>query len=559
MSRHASNSSQPLKGAAGSGDGTGTSSNLFSSNQVVFCVNPVLFENCGLLLEPPSGLTTASIMRLRQESSNFTSISLASWKELAVGVLGLREAIAYSVFDVFFAMSGGCMQGSPSYYGNYSGSEQKPVAEFRQESNRALLQRMSGSVDESRWPTASTARQVSLPGLIIFLLSQLLLERPPRSPLGEISQDSIMNNVRQYLHDYITAVSVTRHGRVTIADAMELRFLLREFVNGAEQPFGTSLGFLWPRNEKTIDIAILSQFIRPRIVLPQDLLSAATGMTTPPPTSNGAMTDPLPALGNNVVVKDLRDTVFIPTPPVLSDTASRLMSSNYTVTDCSQTSFYIASALPHTRLSKLSNCTVALGPVGGVLCIDRCTNCKISALCGAIVVSNCQDMQLFVCTNTPPVLVPSEGSSVMHNVQFAPYNSHYSTLEEHLTASGISPKLNLWNVGLPSQLFVLPPEDFTPVCFPVAPQSSAVITTRTNPCTLPQPYQDALTRRLQRFQDISRDLQEAYTRLEEEGRRDLADSLRSKVHSMFVEWLHQSGQGSGLLDLLHQSPGSAAR
>lgn len=523
-----------------SGDGSGFSGPSSSGpNQVLFCVNPILFGNCGLLLNYPSGLNTAAIMKLRQESGNLTSISLASWKDLAINSVGLTEAAAYSIFDVFFALSGGCMQATPSYFGTHRGAEHKSVAEYRQESNAALLQKMGGCVDEERWPVASTTRQVSLPGLTIFLLTQLLLERSPLHPLGEISQDIVVNHVQQYLHDYITAVAATRHGRVTIADALELRFLLREFVNGVEQPFGTSLGHLWQPNEKIVDIAFLSQFIRQKVVHPGDLL---TGLTKAPPH-----------FANNVVLEQLHNTIVTLSAPVIPDYASKLLSSNFTIANCIQSSIYVASALPHTRLANLSNCTIALGPVGGVLCVDRCKNCNISAFCGAIVVSNCVVVQLFICTNTPPVLIPPAAGGTPQTVRFAPYNSFYSSLEEHLSLSGISPKLNLWNAGLPSQQFILPPEDFTPVCFPVSPRVTAAMTTCTNPCSLPQPYSDALNRRLNRFQDISKDLQEAHTRLEADGRHDLAESLRGKVNHMFLEWLQQSGQAHGLIDLLHQS------
>ncbi|KAF5224190.1 hypothetical protein TcYC6_0072820 [Trypanosoma cruzi] len=510
---------------------------LFSTNQVVFCVNPVLFMNCGILLDAPSGLTTSAIMKIRQESSNSAAISLAMWRDIAVNVIGIRESVAYSVFEVVYALTGSFVQTpvAPQVNGNLAPA--KSIAEYRQEGNRALLKKMGGSVDEARWPAASVSRQVSLPALTIFLLAQLILEHPPRAMLGEISQELIMSSVRQHLHDYITAVAITRPGRLTVGDAQELKILLREFVNGVEQPFGTSIGFLWPRSEKTIDITILSQFIRPRIMLPSELAATTTSVS----------------FRNNVVVRGLRGTVYIPPCPVMPNNSTKLMiSSSYTIEKCSQSSLYITSDLPHTRLSQLVNCTVAIGPVGGVLCIDRCENCNISALCAAIVVGQCKNVTIFVCTNTPPVLSSYDGVSTLENVRFAPYNSHYSTLEEHLASSGVNPKLNLWNVGLPTSQYVLPPDDFTPICFPVAPHTSAVITTRTNPCPLPRLYAEALERRLQRFHDTSAQLQEAYQRLEAEGRKDLAEKLRGKVHTMFMEWLRRTGQEKGLISLLHQ-------
>ncbi|CCW60916.1 unnamed protein product [Phytomonas sp. EM1] len=529
----ATNSTAPLGNRAASTD---------SSNQIVFCFNPLLFEHCGLLLNPPSGLTTASIMKLRPECGNVTSISLANWKDIAVNVLGLPELTAYSIFDVFFSISGGCLQGSPSYYGSHT--EVKTISEYRQENNQAQLLKMGGSVDESRWPLISTSRMVSLPGLMLFLLTQLLLERPPRQPLGGISHEVVYNHVRQYLQDYIIAVAATRSRRVTIADALELRYLLREFVENVEQPFGTSLGFLWPRSEKSIDIAILSQYIRPRLTYP-------SAIKVSPESSQ------LEPFSNNMTIQNISDQVLCPS--TVPDRVLQMLSSTYVIKDCVQCSIYIASALPATRLSNLTNCTVVLGPVNSVLCVDHCQTCNISALCGAIIVSNCVDVNFFVCTNTPPLLVvENSNASSLQNVRFAPYNSHYATLERDLAASGINPLLNLWNVGLPSRQYLLPPEKFTPVCFPTATQvSMTTMTTRTNPCALPEPYLNALTHRLQCFQDVSNDLQEAYTQLEEQGRQDLAESLRNKIHSLFLEWLQQSGQSNKLVELFRASSTSS--
>ncbi|KAG8344766.1 putative Tubulin binding cofactor C [Trypanosoma vivax] len=510
---------------------------LFGSNQVVFCINTVLFQNCGLLLDVPSDLTSTSLMKLRRECPNQTVISFATWIEIATNVLGLRGSVAHHIFDVVYALSSNSIVLPTPPAGSTSSIPTKSMAEYRHEANRALLKKMGGVVDEARWPNVAECRQVSLPALVIFLLAQMLLEHPPRAPPADIDPGHVMSSVRQHLHEYIMAVAVTRPGRLTVSDAQELRILLREFVNGVEQPFGTSIGFLWPRSEKTIDITILSQFIRPKIVMPSDLTSDTR----------------LPPFSNNVSVKGLQNTIFIPSYPVVTCSNEKLsVSSSYTIEKCSQTSFYVTADLPHTRLSQLVNCTVALGPVGGILYIERCENCNITALCAAVVVSRCKNTKIFVCTNTPPVLCLSEKNETLENVRFAPYNSHYSTLEEHLASTGINPHLSLWNIGVPSR-HILPPEEFTPLCFPIAPHASAVVTTRTNPCPLPPQYADALERRVQRFQETSRQLQSAYQRLEAEGRKELADDLRGKVHTLFVEWLRRIGQERVLVGLLRKS------
>ncbi|KAG5501525.1 hypothetical protein JKF63_03354 [Porcisia hertigi] len=550
-----SSGSSHLTNTSGNGGDHGGSSGVA---QVVYCVNPVLFENCGALLSVPSGLTTATILRVLQATGVKSSISLAKWKETAMTLLGMRESTAYAIFDVFFAVSGGCIQNTPSF----SGVERTSMAQLRQESNRALLQRMGGTVDQSRWPAASTARKVSLPGLLVFLLCQLFVERKRTSVSSKIASEAMVDYVRQHLHDFISAVAVTRASRLTMADAAELGYVLREVVNGVEQPFGPSISFLWQFNEKTIDVAVLSQYLRVRIRTNGEIKKLGSSATA---AAN--------AFGfNNVTIHDLASTVHITPHPLLPDMASRLLSSNFTISNCSQTHIYAPSALPHTDLSSLTNCTVLLGPVGGILSVQNCHHCCISAICGAIIVSNCSNVTLYVCVNTPPVLVPSENvngvsgapgtkntkangtapsSTGAGGVRFAPYNSFYPALEQHISISGISPLLNLWNVGLPSHASILPPSEFQSMPFPLAQSASLNNVTRTNPCPLPSPYREVLNRRLHRLREVNEAIADATGKLREVGRNDLVDELHQRVTFMFRDWLKETGQEHVLADLTH--------
>jgi hypothetical protein len=537
-----------------------------AGGQAVYAVNPVLFENCGALLNAPTGLTAASVLKVLQGSGNKTSISLANWKETAMMVLGLRESTAYAVFDVFFAFSGGCIQSTPAYMGG----ERTSVAQLRQESNRALLEKMGGTVDQGRWPAASTARQVSLPGLLVFLLCQLFVERKrstasataaPQSDVTTVNNSEVAEYVRNHLHDFITAVAVTRASRLTQADAAELGYLLREVVNGVEQPFGPSISFLWQYNEKTIDVAVLSQFLRVRIRPNNEIKKGGASATAN-------------AFGfNNVVIQDLANTVHITPYTLLPDMATRLLSSNLTIANCSQTYIYAPSALPHTQLTSLTNCTVSLGPVSGVLSIQNCHHCCVSALCGAVVVSGCSNLTLYICVNTPPVFIQgdtaggdkgsattssSPSSPSLNGVRFAPYNSFYPAMEQHISNSGISPLLNLWNVGLPDHDAILPPSEFQSMPFPLTQSANLSNVTRTNPCPLPAPYRDAMSRRLQRLREVNEAIAGACTKLRDAGRNDLVEDLHQRVTAMFRDWLKESGQEHVLADLTHTPPPSKA-
>lgn len=493
-------------------------------SNLVFCVSPALFETTGVLLpSAPWSLTMQQILKIRQECSTNTTISMNDWREIATTILGMQSAHASSLFDVFYSLN------QPSL-----------KQESRIEHSRVLLGKMGGAVDEAKWSSVSSSRVVSLPGLSMFLMAQMFLERPPKASVGEGNPETILTFVKQHLHDFVSSSTVTKPGRVTLNDVQELQLLLREVANGVEQPFGTSLGFLWTRTEKTIDVAVLTQFLRPRIVLPADI--RAQGFP------------------NNVVTKGIVSSVHIQPNPMNAGpansgtTSSKFPSATFRIAKSAQSSFYVTAELPSTTLSQLSNCSVALGPVAGVLSIDRCENTTISALCGAVVLSNCRNVTLCICTNTPPVL----GDGILSNedVRIAPYNTHYSTLEEHLLSSGINPKLNLWRCGIANP-FQLPPAEFSSVSFPIAPQGQAVVTTRTNPVPLPKAYSDALAARVLRFQQVSSMLQQTYRQLETSGRKDLSEGLRQKVHSMFLDYLYDNGQAKSLVDLLHQNAPTA--
>jgi TBCC domain-containing protein 1 len=513
---------------------------MSSGSNLVFCVSPVLFESSGLLLEGP--LPAQWMQRLRQDCPTSTTISQSDWMGIAVSTLGIREPVATAIFDVFSALS-----------------FLKP--EQRQESNRVLLGKMGGVVDEAKWPLVAASRLVSLPGLVMFLMAQQLLERSqPRVPAGEPNHEAVQAFVKSQLHDILNILAVSKQGRLSVQDCQDLQLLLREFANGVEQPFGTSIGFLWPRTEKTVDVATPLQFIRPRLVLPTDV--------RPPHTASSSIQQQ--PFSNNITLRGLSSTVQIihstttlmacnhsASHPLqqashLNPAVMKLPSSSFRVTRCLQTNVFATSELPNTVISQLANCAVTLGPVSGVMTVDKCENCQISCLCSALVVSSCRNVTIYVCTSNPPVLVGTD----LEGVRIAPYNTHYSTLEEHLLSTGINPKLNLWRCGI-SPSAILSPSDFSPVSFPIAPQTVAVVTTRTNPVPLPPEYTNAVQLKVQRFAKLTASLQTAYRQLEANGRRDLAEALRSKLHAMFLDWLYDSGQAKGLLDLLHQAPPAA--
>eukprot|EP00796_Vickermania_ingenoplastis_P008410 gene8410-5891_t len=511
----------------------------YSANEahaIQFTVNPVLFSYCGNLVGSSSRFTHAALMRLRAKSGNRTSMCFDSWNELATSLLKMTPTEARHIFDVFYAVSGGCIQGMPSSARHTS--NQKEIVYYRHDNNRSLLNQMGGTIDDRTWANVSSSRLVSTAGLMMFLSAQLFLS----GSTGATRYDDIKqaDYLKTNIHDYITVISVGRQYKVTPQDISDLEFVLRQFIDAKETAVGVGEdAFPWQHEQdgehvvNVMSVALLSQFIRSRVV-PANALPAVRDDE------------------RKLSVVDLKDAFYLlPRLPNLDVTLS-FLSATCDIARCARTSVYLPCPLPNTRISHLENCTVVLGPVVGVLLIENCVNCRISALCGSVVIAECENVQLYVCPNTPPVLLQG-----LQSVFLAPYNTFYAMISKDCQDTGINPILNLWNIGVRAS-FLLPPERYTPISFLVSPavskewSSRGVAPTTTNICRVPSPYQNAVKSRLQNFQNISNNIRGTYKLLQEEGHANEANLLRSKIHSMFIAWVHQNGQGKALADLLHQ-------
>lgn len=507
-------------------------SRLNGAGPIQFTANPVPFSFCGNLIGENCKFTHAFIMRLRSESGNRTSVSLATWVELATTLLDMPPMKAQHIFDVFYAISGGCIQGMPSFARH--ASNQRETVYYRHDNNRSLLNSMDNQVNEASWAKASESRYVSLPGLIMFLSIQLFLALSPKSNRTDDIEQAIY--LETNISDYISAISITVQDKVTPHDVSDLEFVMRQFCEGKETHVGAGEElFPWPPEGKpVISIALLSQFIRPRIV-PTKLLATKGIKDTRKLTVNG-----------------LNDTIYLLPQLPAAEFAVSFMSATCEIASCTRSSVYMPCPLPCTRLANLENCTIVLGPVVGVLLITNCVGCSISALCGAVVIEDCEKVNVHVCTNTPPVLLNNS-----QEVLVGPYNTFYAMMSKDCQDTGISPLLNLWNIGLPTAN-TLPPRKYSPVTFLVSLGVSKEwskrggVPTTSNISVVPSIYQYAVNCRLEYFQCISKDIQGTYNFLIEEGHTHEANVFRSKIHSMFIAWINESGQGKGLLDLLHQ-------
>lgn len=83
--------------------------------------------------------------------------------------------------------------------------------------------------------------------------------------------------------------------------------------------------------------------------------------------------------------------------------------------------------------------TIRCGPTKGACRVAKCRGCMIAVACSHLVVTDCQDLILFLYTASEPVLNSSS------QITFAPYNLAYPCLRSHFDKAQLDPRKNLWS------------------------------------------------------------------------------------------------------------------
>jgi len=103
------------------------------------------------------------------------------------------------------------------------------------------------------------------------------------------------------------------------------------------------------------------------------------------------------------------------------------------VSECSDAHMYFLQPFEHATVSACSNCTIVVGAVAGLLHVVDCEKMTITSAARRVLVSNCNDVSLYIFTPSPSLLV-----GINKNCQFAPYNTYYDGLREDLLATGLA-------------------------------------------------------------------------------------------------------------------------
>jgi TBCC domain-containing protein 1 len=170
------------------------------------------------------------------------------------------------------------------------------------------------------------------------------------------------------------------------------------------------------------------------------------------------------------------------------------------IQNCRSSYIYLLGPMKSVVIEKCSRCVIVLGAVERCLMVNNCNGICLVAACRRAHVCTLSHSTLHLLTMTPPILFPGN-----HSLIFAPYNTHYPLLEDHLTRAGLNPLINSWDVphsmvnegGGVEPYTLMDPGNFYKLEVPFVMEGP----TRVNPTILPGRYEEALKERKRRIDE----------------------------------------------------------
>ena len=199
---------------------------------------------------------------------------------------------------------------------------------------------------------------------------------------------------------------------------------------------------------------------------------------------------------------------------------------------CQYSYFYLLSPLRAVSIEKCKNITVVLGPVEVGVMISGCENITVIAPCGRLVISSSSLCSLNLLTPCRPLVLPG-----CEAVSFAPYNTFYPRLEDHMRKMVIPASINLWDQPIiaghehhgagSASWYLLPPTDFLQFITPFEMEGS----TSQIPCPLPSAYKKALDARKKEYKNWLKTVNDSTQDAEKK------QAFQNLVEQQFQEWL----------------------
>eukprot|EP00301_Raphidiophrys_heterophryoidea_P000253 c10126_g1_i2.p1 GENE.c10126_g1_i2~~c10126_g1_i2.p1 ORF type:complete len:560 (-),score=106.69 c10126_g1_i2:24-1703(-) len=110
------------------------------------------------------------------------------------------------------------------------------------------------------------------------------------------------------------------------------------------------------------------------------------------------------------------------------------------ITNSFRSYIYCATSLGHVVISCITNCTVFVGAVAGILTLQHCSGVILAGACHSVYISNCKDCVVHVACNKNPVFGGDN-----NNVQLAPLNAFYPLHSAHIEAARLETSVNKWD------------------------------------------------------------------------------------------------------------------
>lgn len=120
------------------------------------------------------------------------------------------------------------------------------------------------------------------------------------------------------------------------------------------------------------------------------------------------------------------------------------------ISDCSDAHFYLLQPFEHATIAACTGCTIVVGAVAGLLHIVDCEKTNITAAARRILISNSCDVQSYVFSPSPPLLVGD-----IRSCQLAPYNTYYDGMHDDLIVTGLAAPVSNTSANSASAVFQL--------------------------------------------------------------------------------------------------------
>ncbi|XP_043916620.1 TBCC domain-containing protein 1 isoform X2 [Protopterus annectens] len=227
----------------------------------------------------------------------------------------------------------------------------------------------------------------------------------------------------------------------------------------------------------------------------------------------------------------------------VAKSSERLVGAHVKLHRCCDSYVYLLSPLRSVTIDKCRNSTFVLGPVQATVNIHGSDNVKVIAVCHRLTASSSVMCTFHTLTPTRPVILSGN-----ENLTFAPFNTHYPTLEDHMAWTGLATVPNYWNhpmcLGTENsgeKLFhLLAPREFHIFTVPFEMEGD----TTEIPGGLPLPYEKALSRQKQKLEMWQKMMKEAGLSNEQKY------YFQKLVEKEFHQWLIETGHRQELDNLI---------